>query len=176
MRKSLLIGSIILAFSLYVWRTGAAPAPAGLDAPLLVPDRRVLPLAQGAPARSDAPTPAAGTAPGPAASTVPAPSKPAPAPRGQYRDGEYRGDAADAYYGYVQVSAVVRGGRLSDVQILQYPNDRGHSIVINDYALPNLVSEAVHAQSADVQIVSGATDSSMAFRESLATALAKARA
>ncbi len=176
MRKSLLIGSIILAFSLYVWRTGATPAPAGLNAPLLAPDRRILPLAQqDTPTRPDASTPVAGTAPKPAVSAVPTASKPAPAPRGQYRDGEFRGDAADAYYGYVKVAAVVRNGKVADVQILDYPNDRGHSIMINNYALPRLISEAVQAQSADIQIVSGATDSSMAFRESLASALAQAR-
>lgn len=165
MRKSLLIGSIIIVFSLYVWRTGATPPPAGLNVPLVATDRRILPLTQGT-------QPAAST---PTASTAPSAPKPASAPRGAYRDGTFQGDPADAYYGNIRVAAVVRNGKLADVQVLEYPNDRGHSIMINDYALPRLVSEAVQAQSANVRIVSGATDSSMAFRESLASALAQAR-
>lgn len=176
MRKSLLVGSIIIAFSLYVWRTGATSAPAGLDAPLLAPDRRILPLAQDAPQQpASSSTPSAAFSAPAATPAAPAARKPAPVARGAYRDGTFRGDAADAYYGNVKVAAVVRNGKLADVQVLDYPSDRGHSIMINDYALPRLISEAVQVQGADVQIVSGATDSSMAFRESLASALSQAR-
>ena len=85
------------------------------------------------------------------------------------------GDTYDAFYGYVQVKAVVSGGKIADVQILQYPNDRGTSIRINSIAMPRLKSEAIQSQSADVNIVSGATASSGAFRASLASALAQAQ-
>lgn len=92
----------------------------------------------------------------------------------RYRDGQYTGTTVDAYYGYVQVRAVVSAGRLSDVQILSYPNDRGHSIELNALALPLLTQEAVRAQSANVDTVSGATATSEAFQQSLAAALALA--
>ncbi len=56
----------------------------------------------------------------------------------------------------------------------QYPSDRNHSVMINNYADPQLVSEALQAQSANVDIVTGATDSSDAFIQSLTDALSQA--
>jgi len=47
---------------------------------------------------------------------------------------------------------------------LQYPNDGNRSIEINSYADPQLSSEAIQAQSANVDIVTGATDSSEAVK------------
>ena len=94
---------------------------------------------------------------------------------GQYNDGSYSGPVADAYYGNIQVRAVIRSGRLVDVVFLQYPNDRQTSIEINTQAMPYLKSEAIRAQSANVNIVSGASDSSRAFIESLGSALASAK-
>lgn len=91
-----------------------------------------------------------------------------------YRDGEYTGDVADAYYGNIQVKLVISGGKILDVQFLQYPNDRGNSIEINTQAMPYLKQEAIQAQSDQVEIVSGATQTSLAFRESLKSALARA--
>ncbi len=92
-----------------------------------------------------------------------------------YKDGEYTGDAVDAYYGNVQVKAVIRGGKITDVQFLDYPQDRRNSININTRAMPNLKTEVIQAQSASVDIVSGATQTSKAFIQSLQSALAKAR-
>jgi uncharacterized protein with FMN-binding domain len=92
----------------------------------------------------------------------------------QYKDGEYTGDAANAFYGNIQVKAIIQNGQISDVQFLKYPNDRQTSVEINTQAMPLLKSEAISAQSARVDIVSGATDSSQAFIQSLSAALAKA--
>jgi uncharacterized protein with FMN-binding domain len=108
--------------------------------------------------------------------TTPTPSPTAtPTPSGQYKDGSYTGVAADAFYGNIQVQAKISGGKITAVTFLQYPNDRDRSIEINNYAMPILQSEAIRAQSASVSGVSGASDTSMAFRESLASALAKAK-
>jgi len=93
-----------------------------------------------------------------------------------YKDGSYTGSVADAQWGYVQVKAVVKNGKIVDVQWVQYPNDRSRSIMINQYADPQLTSEAIQAQSAQVDIVTGATDSSMAFIQSLSDALTSAKA
>lgn len=92
-----------------------------------------------------------------------------------YKDGQYTGNAADAYYGYIQVQATISGGKITDVTFLQYPNDRGESVSINTQAMPYLKQEAVQAQSAHVDIVTGATDTSQAFMQSLASALSKAQ-
>ena len=93
-----------------------------------------------------------------------------------YKDGSYTGSVDDAQWGVVQVKAVIKNGKITDVQFLQYPNDRNRSIEINSYADPQLTSEAIQAQSANVDIVTGATDSSDAFIQSLSDALSQARA
>jgi uncharacterized protein with FMN-binding domain len=92
-----------------------------------------------------------------------------------YKDGQYDGNAADAYYGIVQVRAIVQGGKLTDVVFLSYPNDRGESIKINAYATPILKAEAIKAQSAKVNMVTGATNTSRAFINSLTSALSQAQ-
>jgi uncharacterized protein with FMN-binding domain len=91
-----------------------------------------------------------------------------------YADGIYGGPAVDAYYGLVQVQAVVQGGRIVGIKVLQYPSDRQTSVAINRQALPMLRDEVVRAQSANVDIISGATLTSEAFIRSLDGALKKA--
>lgn len=111
-----------------------------------------------------------------ASGTATAASSPSATPGGQYRDGSYTGGVADAQWGLVQVKAIVQGGKLTDVQWLQYPNDRSRSVEINSIADPELTSEAIQAQSAQVDIITGATDSSDAFIQSLGDALSQAQA
>ncbi|HEY8594892.1 MAG TPA: FMN-binding protein [Devosiaceae bacterium] len=93
-----------------------------------------------------------------------------------FKDGVYRGPSANAYYGRVQVAAVVQGGRIVAIQILDYPSDRRTSRYINSIAMPRLQREAVQAQSANINMVSGATLSSNAFLRSLNGALSAAKA
>lgn len=96
---------------------------------------------------------------------------PLPLPSSGLRDGSFTGPAEDAYYGTVQVQAQVQAGQLVKVRILQYPSDRRTSRYINGQALPMLQQEAISAQSARIDFVSGATLSSGAFVKSLAGAL-----
>lgn len=93
-----------------------------------------------------------------------------------YKDGTYTGAEADAFYGFIQVKATVSGGKLTDVAFLQYPNDRSDSVAINQYAMPQLKQQAIQVQSAQVDGVSGATDTSQAFIQSLGDALSQAKA
>ncbi len=93
----------------------------------------------------------------------------------QYKDGQYTGDSADAYYGNIQVQVTISGGKIADVVFLDYPHDRRTSVEINSQAMPYLKQEAIAAQSANVDIVSGATDTSRAFIQSLQSALDKAK-
>ena len=97
-------------------------------------------------------------------------------PSSIYKDGSYTGSVADAQWGYIQVKAIIQHGKITDVQFLQYPNERNRSVEINSYADPQLTSEAIQAQSATVDVVSGATDSSQAFIQSLSDALSQAKA
>ncbi len=94
----------------------------------------------------------------------------------RYADGTYTGPVTDAYYGPIQIQAIVQGGRLVGIKVLQYPSDRRTSVLINRQALPMLRDEAVSAQSAKVDIISGATLTSKAFIRSLDGALSEARA
>ena len=115
----------------------------------------------------------------PAAQPTVVPASPTAAPAsptaaGQYKDGQFTGPTVDAFYGYVQVQAVIQGGQIADVKFLQYPSDRQTSRRINSIAMPYLTQEAVQAQSANVDIVSGATLTSQAFAESLQAALQSA--
>lgn len=110
--------------------------------------------------------------------TFPATSQPGVMPghmmNTTYKDGAYTGNVADAFYGYVQVKVIVAGGKITDVQFLDFPQDRRTSVEINSQATPLLRQEAIQAQSANVNIISGATQTSRAFRESLSNALSQA--
>jgi uncharacterized protein with FMN-binding domain len=103
-----------------------------------------------------------------------APPPPRPASGGRYADGTYTGSTVYAYYGYVQVRAVVSGGKLEKVVLVRVPDHSGTSRYINGIAGPYLASEAVAVQSGNVDVISGATLTSEAFAQSLDSALAKA--
>lgn len=94
----------------------------------------------------------------------------------QYKDGSFTGDVEDAHWGNIQVKAIIQNGKITDVQFLLFPNERNRSVIINNYADPILTNEAIQAQNANVDIVSGATDTSEAFMQSLTTALSQAKA
>ena len=64
--------------------------------------------------------------------------------------------------------------RLIAIRIPIYPNHTFRSIRISQQALPILTQEALHAQSAKVDILSGATYTSQGFVGSLADALTRA--
>jgi uncharacterized protein with FMN-binding domain len=91
-----------------------------------------------------------------------------------YADGTYTGPMVDAYWGPVQVQAVVQSGQIVSLKMLAYPSDRRESFIISQQALPLLRNEVVRAQSAKVDIISGATLTSQAFIRSLDAALGKA--
>ncbi len=97
-----------------------------------------------------------------------------PPATGKYNDGSYTGSAEDVYYGTVQIKAVVENGVMSDVVFLQYPNERDNSVTINERAMPILKTEAIQSQSANVDTVSGATQTTKGFIKSLTNALAQA--
>lgn len=93
---------------------------------------------------------------------------------GKYKDGTYTGSVEDVYYGNVQVRTIISNGNLTSVEFLQYPNGRDNSVKINSRAMPLLKSEAIVSQKAEVDIVTGATQTSKGFIKSLDNALAQA--
>ena len=81
------------------------------------------------------------------------------------------GPSVSTKFGPVQVAVVVSGGQVTDVKTLQSPTAERRSQQINNRALPVLRQEAVAAQSAEIDSVSGATITSDAYATSLQAAL-----
>lgn len=77
-------------------------------------------------------------------------------------------------YGNVQVRLTLQGTQLVDVQALQLPSERARSVSISQTAGPLLRQEALAAQSADIDLVSGATFTSTSYVRSLQAALDQA--
>ena len=84
------------------------------------------------------------------------------------------GSVAQTEWGPVQVQITVSGSEITDVQVLQYPNENGKDQQINAYALPVLTDETLQAQSANIDMVSGATVTSNGYITSLQAALDEA--
>ena len=90
-------------------------------------------------------------------------------------------------WGNLQVTIVVRKTttitgtkkkvtrRMTAVSVPTYPNHTDRSVFINQSALPLLKAEALRAQSANINMVSGATDTSDGFAQSLQAAILKAK-
>ncbi|MGQ5638723.1 MULTISPECIES: FMN-binding protein [unclassified Streptomyces] len=81
------------------------------------------------------------------------------------------GDTVQTRWGPVQVRVTIKSGKLTDVTAVQYPQDNPRDQEINSYALPQLRREALAAQSADIDMVSGATYTSTGYQQSLQSAL-----
>ncbi|WP_174867762.1 FMN-binding protein [Streptomyces lasalocidi] len=85
------------------------------------------------------------------------------------------GDAAQTQYGVVQVRLTVAGGKITKAEAVQAPKG-GRSDSVTADAVPRLNREAVAAQGADIDAVSGATYTSAGYRQSLQSAIDKAKA
>lgn len=85
------------------------------------------------------------------------------------------GDVAQTQWGPVQVQLTEQGGKITAVSVLQYPNGNHRDAEINDYALPILINETIQAQSARIDMVTGATVTSDGYVRSLQSALDKGK-
>ena len=84
------------------------------------------------------------------------------------------GDTAQTRWGPVQVEVSVAGSEITGVSVLQYPDDNPQDVQISSYALPILVDATMTAQGADIDMVSGATYTSVGYQQSLQSALDRA--
>jgi uncharacterized protein with FMN-binding domain len=85
--------------------------------------------------------------------------------------GKVDGSVAQTRWGPVQVRIATSGGKITDVTALQVPDGNFRDQQINDRAVPILRQEALAAQSAEIDTVSGATVTSDGYRESLQSAI-----
>jgi len=91
--------------------------------------------------------------------------------RGSTTTATYTGPVVENPYGPVQVSVAEEGGKIVDVKALQLPTEHALSQEISEHVAPMLRTEALQAQSAEINIISGATYTSESFASSLQAAL-----
>ena len=150
--------------------------PAGVSAPAAAPlsanNQAGNTQPQGA--GNTTPQSAGNTTPRGAAAT-PAPAAPAAGSGGPaLANGTITGPVVQTRFGSVQVQVTIAGGKITDVTALQLPSDRQRSAEISGIAGPMLQSEALAAQSAQIDLISGATYTSDAYAQSLQAALDQA--
>lgn len=92
-----------------------------------------------------------------------------------FKDGTYTGTTENTPFGNVQVRVTVSGGKIASITPLQLTRLGGRSVQIDDYAVPILKQEAMQAQSANINTVSGATYTSQGYAQSLQSALDQAK-
>ena len=156
-----ILGTVLGLVLLFSFKT--PDAPSDLNGPLsaavgtTTPGATSLPIARATPS----PGATAGATPAPAAS----------APTGANGNAQVDGDVVSTRFGDVQVRLIESGGKIVDIQALQLPVDRRRSAEISQYSEPILHDEALQAQSASIDTVSGATYTSLAYSKSLQSAL-----
>jgi uncharacterized protein with FMN-binding domain len=84
------------------------------------------------------------------------------------------GGVASTQWGPVQVQLTVRGGTITKVGVLQQPSGTQQDAQINGYALPILMQETTSSQTANIDMVSGATVTSTGYIQSLQSAIDQA--
>jgi uncharacterized protein with FMN-binding domain len=95
---------------------------------------------------------------------------------GQYKDGKYTGSTGSSYYDEIQVAVVISGGKITSISTPTLSGDSSRSDEINSYAIPQLKDQTISAQSASIDGVSGASETTRAYENSLQSALDQAKA
>lgn len=93
---------------------------------------------------------------------------------GQYADGTYTGELVSTNRGDFQVQVTIEGGKMTDISMLEWPQDNPQSKEISGNALPIYTAEALENQSAEVSQISGASEAFKGFTGSLQDALNQA--
>ena len=101
-------------------------------------------------------------------------TKKATTPATTGKSGTFAGAAYNNQFGTVQVQITVVNGKITAAKALQYPNQDYQSKKINTQAVPYLIQETLTAQSANISGVGGASYTSGSWKQSLASAIAKA--
>jgi len=84
------------------------------------------------------------------------------------------GPTVPTQWGDVQVVITVDGSRITRVSVPVYPSGTGTDAQINGYALPILIKDTLDAQSANIDMITGATVTSEGYLQSLQGALDRA--
>ncbi|MEV7097049.1 FMN-binding protein [Amycolatopsis sp. NPDC051045] len=150
MKKTIFVVALSIAGFIAVWRFEPEPA-------------RSTAIAQPPPSIA-APSPSAAPPTKPSISDTKS-----PAPSTSDNSGATvtaQGTAESSVFGIVQVQVTFSGSRLTAITLLQAP-DHGRALT----ALPRLQEEAMQAQSANIDTVTGATETSESYKTSLQAAI-----
>ena len=163
---------VLLTFKSHTGTSAVSAAPAGTAGPGGT---------AGTPSRAGTTNGAGGTAPSGAASGTSrggsAPSGGSASPGTAPGQGDaagariITGNVANTIYGPVQIQAAVKAGKIIKVTILQQPSTTAHDLQIGAFAFPQLEAETLSAQSAKIDMVSGATYTSGGYIQSLQSAI-----
>jgi uncharacterized protein with FMN-binding domain len=153
MRRAVVITGITVAGAAWILTYKVTPQTSGLTA-------------------GPAPSPgSAQSSPGATPAGSPTAASPTPAASAS---GTFTGQDVPNRFGDVQVQVIISNGRITEIKALQMPFDRSRSAYISQVAGPMLRDEALRAQSARIDVISGATYTSDSYAQSLETALQQA--
>ncbi|MGZ4600302.1 FMN-binding protein [Oryzihumus sp.] len=184
-----LLGTVTVLVLLFSYRTSTnsgSPVPAALGAPNQPAVTGNNPTPTPTPSRTTTSgglgggDDGGGSDDGGAAAPLPAPNQPATTSPPSTSSGNgtttgtFTGDNVMTRWGPVQVRITVSKGRITQSQAVVYPWSNPRDQEINSYALPVLDQAAVQAQSAHIDMVSGATVTSGGYIQSLQSAIDKA--
>ena len=172
MRRALLASLItaILVFGLLRYKTSSAPK----SLRIAVGGPQPAAVAPPAPGPSPASAPSRAAPPATEVPRATEPARTAPPPPATTTSHTVAGPVETNQFGPVQVVLTVQGTKVTDVQTPELPTDRARSAYISSVAGPILRQEALTAQSAQIDTVSGATYTSDSFAQSLQAALTRA--
>ncbi|KRB43102.1 FMN-binding protein [Terrabacter sp. Root181] len=160
-----LAGIVTLSAS---WATGLAPKHSAVTGVHILSSAKAgtpVAAAPPKPSGSSKTSRAAKTSSGSATSAA---AKKAPAAP---RSGTVDGAVVGTQYGSVQVRVSFTGSKITNVHALQLTDSSRTSVSISAGAAPTLRQEALAAQSAQIDVVSGATYTSEAYQQSLQSAI-----
>jgi uncharacterized protein with FMN-binding domain len=158
-----LAGIVTLSAS---WATGLTPKPAAVTGVHVLSGAKA-----GTPVAAAPPKPAKSSSGSTSSSTKPSSHKASKAPAAAPQSGTVDGAVVGTQYGSVQVRVSFTGKKITNVHALQLTDSSGTSVSISAGAAPTLRHEALAAQSAKIDVVSGATYTSEAYQQSLQSAL-----
>jgi uncharacterized protein with FMN-binding domain len=164
LKRTIFVVALSIAGFIAVWRfepgppvqnTAVAQAPPAVTAPST-------PSTSASSPSTSAGGPTGGTSNSPTTSAPP----PTSTPDSANKTVTTQGTAEWSTYGTVQVQVTFTGSRMAAITLLQAP-DGGRALT----ALPKLQEEAIKAQSAKIDTVTGATETSESYKTSLQAAL-----
>jgi hypothetical protein len=164
-KRTIFVVALSIAGFIAVWRFEPGP-PVQNTAIAQAPPAVTAPSTSAPPPSTSAGGPTGGTSDSATPSAPPSSAPPSSTPDSANATVTTQGTPEWSTYGTVQVQVTFTGSRMAAITLLQAP-DGGRALT----ALPKLQEEAIKAQSADIDTVTGATETSESYKTSLQAAI-----